>query len=89
MILRTLALSSLAAAALVATGCTAYDTDNHGTSAQIEPSHNFLGIVKTSPGSYIPKGEVFNLSSDEVMARRDFSGNNVELLWGAITLTDY
>lgn len=89
MTLRTLALSSLAASALVFSGCSAYDTDNYGSSVQIEPSHNFLGIVKTSPGSYIPTGNALVLSTDELMARRDFSGNNVELFWGALTITDY
>jgi hypothetical protein len=89
MTLRKLALTSFAASALTLAGC-AYDTDHHGASAQIEPSHNILGIVKTSPGSYIRNdNDAFTLSSDEIWGRRDFSGDNVTFLWGALSLSDY
>ena len=86
MKLRTLAL---AATALALAGC-AYDTDHYGSSAQIEPSHNVLGIVKTSPGSYAANERaVVNVTTDELWARRDFSGDNVTFLWGAISISDY
>lgn len=86
MKLHTLAL---AAATLALAGC-AYDTEHHGSSVQIEPSHNFLGIVKTSPGSYVPTNEATcTVSTTELWGRRDFSGNNVTFLWGAIAITDY
>jgi hypothetical protein len=89
MTLRKLALTSFAASALTLAGC-AYDTDHHGASAQIEPSHNILGLVKTSPGSYIPTDkDVFTVASDEIWARRDVSGDNITFLWGAISLSDY
>lgn len=92
-ILRPLTLSAAAIAVAISfAACgTAYDTDNHGNSVHIEPSHNFFGLVKTSPGSYLPKdpNDGIVLSSDEIYAGRDISGNNVSLFWGAITFTDY
>ncbi|MDR2982763.1 MAG: hypothetical protein LBV12_11010 [Puniceicoccales bacterium] len=91
-ILRPLALCAAVTAITAFSGCgTAYDTDNHGKSVQLEPSHNFFGIVKTSPGSFIPveNNSTVRLSSDEIYAGRDISGNNVSLFWGALTFTDY
>ena len=91
-ILRPLALSTAVIAAAIAfSACgNTHDTDYHGQSVQIEPSHNFLGIIKTYPGSYLPgdtaAGVVVNM--DELIARRDVSGTNVSLFWGALTLTD-
>ncbi|MDR1496820.1 MAG: hypothetical protein LBS59_00180 [Puniceicoccales bacterium] len=67
-----------------------YDTDHYGNAVGVEPSHNFLGVVKTYPGSYRPVETVtVPLHSNEVSARRDFSGTNVSLFWGAITFADY
>lgn len=91
-ILRPLALSTAVIATAIAfSACgNTYDTDYHGQSVQIEPSHNFLGIIKTSPGSYLPgeqaSGVVVNM--DELVARRNVSGNQVSLFWGALTFTD-
>ena len=51
--MKQLALATLiASAALV--GCTTYDTPNHGRNVSMEPSHNFLGLVKVESGSYAP-----------------------------------
>jgi hypothetical protein len=89
---RSFLLLALAGAATAAfSGCgQPYDTDHYGRSAQVEPSHNFLGIVKTAPGSYAPVAlTTIPLHSNEVSARRDFSGTNVSLFWGAITFADY
>lgn len=81
---------ALAAAALILAGCNSYDTSHHGSSVQIEPSHNLLGLVKTYPGSYISNEKaVITVTTDEIWARRDFHGDNVSFLWGAITLSDY
>lgn len=81
----------LTAAAALLTGCgQAYDTDYYGSSVAIEPSHNFFGLVKTSPGSFIPVDETtIHLPTSQISAARDFSGNNVSLFWGALTITDY
>lgn len=90
MKLRSLALTSFAAvSALALAGC-AYDTDHYGSSAQIEPSHNLLGIVTTSPDSYIYTGDnPLTISTSQLWARRDVSGDNVSFFWGAIAISDY
>jgi hypothetical protein len=78
-------------AASVFTGCgTAYDTTYYEPSVHIEPAHNFLGIVKVAPHSYQPVDPTtISLRTSEVFATRNISGNNVELFWGAITITGY
>ncbi|MDR2844729.1 MAG: hypothetical protein LBV28_01405 [Puniceicoccales bacterium] len=90
--IRTLSLFAFAGAAAVAlSGCgTDYETAGYGPSIQIEPSYNFFGIVKTTPASFlvVPSTSV-HVSSSDLTATRDYSGNNVSLLWGAITFTDY
>jgi len=51
---------------------------------------NFLGLVKTAPGSYDHVSPAtFDVSSSDLVARDNFSGDKVELFWGAFTFTDY
>lgn len=51
---------------------------------------NFIGLVETRPGSFTPTSPAaFNVHSDELYARRNFSGNNVQLLWGLFEFADY
>ncbi len=79
----------LALAASLA-GCTTYDTPNHGKAVTMEPSHNFLGIIKVENGSYASNNRAtIQLRTDELYTRRTTSGDRITLLWGAITLTDY
>lgn len=87
--MKQIALASLlAASALV--GCNTYDTPNHGKGVSLEPSHNFLGIIKTEPGSYAPMNKAsIHISSNELFTHRTTSGDRYTLLWGAITITDY
>ena len=87
--MKQLALATLiASAALV--GCTTYDTPNHGRNVSMEPSHDFLGIVKVESGSYAPSEKAtIGANMLEFGARRLTSGDRITLLWGAITLTDY
>jgi hypothetical protein len=84
-----LAAACVAAAAL--TGCgTAYDTTYHGPEVEIEPAHNWLGIVTLTPHSFQPVSPAtLDLRTSEVFATRNLSGNNVKLFWGAITITGY
>jgi len=92
MTLKKIALASFAASAFAFAGCSNYDTDHRGSSVQIESSHNLLGIVETSPGSYASTGNTSMLpevSTSELWSRRDFSGDKVSFLWGAITIKDY
>jgi len=87
--MKQLALATLiASAALV--GCTTYDTPNHGRNVSLEPSHNFLGIVKVESHSYAPSEKAtVTANMSEFYTNRITSGDRITLLWGAITLTDY
>jgi hypothetical protein len=88
--MKQLALASfLAATALV--GCTNYDTPNHGRGVSLEPSHNFLGIIKVEPASYANNDlkPGVTLSTNELFSRRNNTGDRITFLWGAFTLTDY
>jgi len=87
--MKQLALATLiASAALV--GCTTYDTPNHGRNVSLEPSHNFLGIVKVESHSYAPSEKpTVTANMSEFYTNRITSGDRITLLWGAITLTDY
>lgn len=86
--MKTPVTALLLAASLV--GCATYDTDNHGKAVAMEPSFNFLGIIKVESGSYASNNKAtVQLSTNELYTRRTTSGDRVTLLWGAITLTDY
>lgn len=84
-------LSSALVAATLLGGCAGYDTDDTGSGVVIEPSHNFLGIVKTNPGSYryVEDAGSIVIRTDELWCRRDFSGDNISLFWGLININDY
>lgn len=85
--MKTPALLALAA---VLAGCTTYDTPNHGKAVSMEPSHNFLGIIKVESSSYASNNRAtIQVRTDELYTRRTTSGDRITLLWGAITLTDY
>ncbi|MFM8905981.1 MAG: hypothetical protein ACKOLZ_05650 [Verrucomicrobiota bacterium] len=84
--MKSLAFASL----LLLAGCTTYDTPYHAKSVAAEPSHNFFGIVTTEPASYgYNAGTKINLSTTEISARRNTTGDRITLLWGAITISDY
>ncbi len=87
--MKQLALSTLIAPAGLV-GCPTYDTPNHGKAVSLEPSHNFLGIIRTEPGSYSANNNAtVRVSTNELYSRRTSSGDRIVLLWGAITITDY
>ncbi len=87
--MKQLAIATLIASAGLV-GCNTYDTANHGKAVSLEPSHNFLGIVRTEPGSYSANNNAtVRMSTNEFYSRRTSSGDRVVLLWGAITITDY
>ncbi len=78
------------ASLLLLAGCTTYDTPYHGKGVSAEPTHNFFGIMKTEPKSYgYNSSAQVNLSTNDIMARRNNTGDRVTLLWGAITISDY
>jgi hypothetical protein len=84
-------LVAAGATAAAFTGCgQPYDTDNYGRGVYVEPSHNFFGIVKVAPHNFTPVDPTtFPLSSSEISARRDFSGDRISFFWDLITFTDY
>jgi hypothetical protein len=51
---------------------------------------NLLGVAKINKADYQPSNPTtFLLSTDELYTRKNFSGDQVSLLWGLITLKDY
>jgi len=83
---KILALLSLAASALVFTGCY-----HDGGKAQLEKEEtNVFGFYKNVQESYAPSGpNTFKFNSDELYTRKNFSGDKTTLLWGFITIEDY
>jgi hypothetical protein len=81
---KILALLSLAASALVFTGC-------DGGKASMAPEEtNVLGFYKNVQESYAPSDTTtFLINSDELYTRKNFSGDKTTLLWGLITIEDY
>jgi hypothetical protein len=87
--MKQLALATLIASAAMV-GCTTYDTPYHGKNVSMEPSHNFLGIVKVEAGSYGHSDKAtVGVNMSEFYGRRVTSGDRITLFWGAVTLTDY
>ncbi len=87
--MKPLALASLRTATTLV-GCHTYDTPNHGKGVSLEPSHNFMGILKTEPSSYAPVNKAsISLTTNELFTHRTTSGDRYTLFWGAITITDY
>jgi hypothetical protein len=87
--MKQLALATLIVSAALA-GCTTYDTPYHGKNVSMEPSHNFLGLMKIEAGSYAPSDKpTIGVNMSEFYGRRATSGDRVTLFWGAVTLTDY
>jgi len=84
MLKKVTSLLLVSAAALCMTGC---DRER----AHIAPREaNVLGIVHVQEDAYTHTGaNTFALSTDEVVSRKNFSGNKATLFWGLITLKDY
>ncbi|MEO0510306.1 MAG: hypothetical protein AAF065_10660 [Verrucomicrobiota bacterium] len=85
MRIKTIVLFTILTAALCTTGCV-----DKGRSQMGPNEANLLGIAKVETEDYSPSGaSTIAVSSDEVVSRKNFSGNKVTLLWGLITLKDY
>jgi hypothetical protein len=81
---KALLIVALIGISLFASGCKT-------TSSVYAPREtNILGIVNHQPKSYATIGNTtFRLSSDEIISRKNFSGNKTSFLWGLFTYTDY
>ena len=78
------AILLLVASAFAFTACSSSDT------TMLPKETNFLGMVKYSPESYANTGfATLAISTDELFARKDFSGNQLSLFWGIVTIKDY
>ena len=76
----------LVLAASVFSGC-ASDT---GKTSLGNTETNILGIYKSEEADYTKsKPTAFSLSSDELSARSNYSGDKVTLLWGLVSLEDF
>ena len=50
---------------------------------------NFFGIMKYDQGSFRPPGYGAVIRTNEIMDRRNISGDKVTLFWGLIEIQDY
>jgi len=74
---------ALSAGALLTSGC----KNSEGIARS---DTNFLGIVKMNAGSYEEiDSTTFDVHTSELYTREDISGDNIELLWGLVTIADY
>lgn len=89
--LKLAVLSSVVATTALFSGCVGHDTAYKGPGVTAEASHNFLGIVKTNPGSYryVDDAGSIVIRTEDLWCRRDFSGDNVSLFWGLVNINDY
>ena len=87
MLNKTIVFLSISISALIFTGC----DGGYGDHGQLGPKEaNLLGVAKINKAHYQPSGpSTFSLSTDELYTRKNFSGDQVSLLWGLITLKDY
>lgn len=89
--LKLAVISSVVAATACFSGCAGYDTNHKGPGVVAESSHNLLGAVKTNPSSYrhVNDSASIVIRTEDLWCRRDYSGDNVSLLWGLIQICDY
>ena len=81
---KIIALLSITISALVFTGC------DGGSSQMGSKEAHLLGVAKINKAHYQPSGvATFSLSTDELYSRKNFSGDQVSLFWGLITIKDY
>ena len=81
---KIIAFLTISISALIFTGC-------NGGTAQMRPQEvNLLGVAKIKKAHYQPTGPAtFSVSTDELYPRKNFSGDQLSLLWGLFTLKDY
>ncbi|WP_162028000.1 MULTISPECIES: hypothetical protein [unclassified Lentimonas] len=83
---KKLALLSLAASALVFTGC----YHDAGTAQMEKGETNVFGLYKNVQESYeASPTTTFQVNTNELYTRKNFSGDKTTLLWGLVTIEDY
>ncbi|WP_309396644.1 hypothetical protein [Cerasicoccus maritimus] len=85
-----LASATLGVAALF-TGCgDSMPSDAHALYKRHNQGFNFLGIVDSSPESYQEVSKISAVAySDELVDRKNISGDNLSLFWGTFVYADY
>ena len=84
MRIKLVSLLALAFGAIIMTGC------DKGQSQMGPRESNLLGAVKLEKENYTPAGiNTSAIGTDELYARKNYSGDKVTLFWGLITLKDY
>jgi hypothetical protein len=74
---------------LFAAGCSTPPRDVPPNSSA-NREQTFMGIYTYKPRSYARVPETtFPISTQEIYGADNFSGNQTQLLWGLITITDY
>ncbi len=82
---------ALGVATFFVAGCNnSFEHDSTGLYAKNNRGTNILGIVDYSPASYKKISDTtLEVDSDELVKRKNISGDNVSLFWGGITYADY
>jgi len=77
------------AGALLVTGCSS-SKSSHELYAKNNQGFNAAGFVDWSPASYQDVSENTDaVYTDELIKRKNISGDNLSLFWGALTIADY
>lgn len=72
------------------TGCENVPSDSDPLYSRNNQGFNALGIVNWSPESYQEiKQYSIAAHSDELVDRKNISGDNLSLFWGTIVFADY
>ena len=76
-------LATLLFTSLILTGC---NSDNR---YHADKGTNFLGIMKTKPGSFEPESpDSITIKTSDIVNAQDPSGDEVELFWGLVSFKD-
>lgn len=91
--IKTLSYIVVVGIAILLSGCNKRASSDNPYAEVYERANrdvNVLGIVKYSPGSYerVPPTTIA-VHTDELVARKNISGNNISFLAGFLTIADY
>lgn len=82
---KNLILSLTLACAAFFAGCQSSPSAYHSPKTT-----NFLGIVEFEDSAYSQSGPAtFEVKTDELVTKDNYSGNKLKLLWGLITISDH
>jgi len=86
----TLALAAIILGALLVTGCSNAPSGTHALYRENNQGVNLAGLVDVSPAGYNEiNPDAVTVHTDELMKRKNITGNNISFFWGAVVLADY